>query len=267
MKLTIAGCGNMGMIYARAFLKYDIVSSDNLILAEKNEARKEELKKLNMGKVTVVNDNEISNSDIIILSVKPQDFDELSKELKSVVGKHCIVISIMAGMQISYIQNALGTSNIIRAMPNSPAELGLGMTGYTASKTLTVEQVHKAENLLSTTGRSMFFEDEKFLDSVTAISGSGPAYFFYIVKSMIEAGKQMGIEESVAAMLVKQTMLGSFHLLNSVNKPLDELIKTVASKGGTTEATLSVFNEGKIDGTLIKGLLRAEQRAKELSKK
>jgi pyrroline-5-carboxylate reductase len=266
MKLTIAGCGNMGLIYARAFLKYDIVSKNNLLLAEKNETRKQELIKLDVGKVTVVNDKEISESDIIIVSVKPQDFDDLCAELKSVIGKNSIVISIMAGIKISYLEKALGTSNIIRAMPNSPAELGLGMTGYTASKALTMEQVHKAENLLSTTGRSVFFEDENSLDSVTALSGSGPAYFFYIVKHMVEAGKQMGFEESVAAMLVKQTMLGSFHLMNSTSKSLDELIKAVSSKGGTTEAALSIFNEGKVGESIAKGILRAEARAKELSK-
>ncbi|MBL7891503.1 MAG: pyrroline-5-carboxylate reductase [Bacteroidia bacterium] len=267
MKLTIVGCGNMGLIYARAFLKYDIVSSANLILAEKNEERKQELKKLSIGKVTVVNDKEISESDIIIISVKPQDFNELSQGLKSVISPKSIVISIMAGINISFIENALGTGNVVRAMPNSPAEIGLGMTAYTASKTLSMEQVHKAENLLSTTGRTVFFENEGLLDAVTALSGSGPAYFFYLVKYMIDAGKQMGFDEGVSAMLVKQTMLGAFHLINVGNKSLDDMIKAVSSKGGTTEAAFTVFNDNKVGENLAKGILRAEQRAKELSKK
>jgi pyrroline-5-carboxylate reductase len=266
MKITIVGCGNMGLIYARAFLKYNIVSKKNLLLAEKNESRKCELLKLNFGEVCLVNDKRISESDIIILAVKPQDFNELSIELKEILKPQNILVSIMAGMKIERIAEALNYKNIIRAMPNSPAELGMGITAFTASKSLNIEQIRKAENLLATTGRTVFFENEDLLDAVTALSGSGPAYFFYIVKQMIEAGKQMGFDEATSSMLVKQTMLGSFHLMNTANKSLDELIKAVASKGGTTEAALSTFeNEGVGEG-LQKGIVNARDRARELSK-
>ena len=255
----------MGLIYARAFLKYNIVSRENLLLAEKNEARKQELLKLNLGEVCVVNDKRISESDIIILAVKPQDFNELSLDLEHVLNNN-IIISIMAGMKLERIENALNQKFIIRAMPNSPAELGMGMTAFTSSKSLSIEQIRKAENLLSTTGRTVFFENENLLDAVTALSGSGPAYFFYIVKQMVEAGKQMGFDQHTAEILVKQTMLGSFHLLNTADKSLDELIKSVASKGGTTEAALSVFNEMGVGVNLQKGIVKARDRAMELSK-
>jgi pyrroline-5-carboxylate reductase len=266
MKISIIGCGNMGLIYARAFLKYDIVSKNNLLLAEKNEQRKQELQQLNVGEVTVVNDSKISESDIIIIAVKPQDFLSMAAELKQAIKPENLIISIMAGITINTIQQQLGTKNIVRAMPNSPAEAGMGMTGFSCAENLSIEQIRKAENLLSTTGRCVFFEAEKMLDAVTALSGSGPAYFFYLVKHMIEAGKQMGMEESVATMLVKQTMQGAFYLINNANKPLDELIKAVASKGGTTEAALSVFNEKQVGENLAAGILKAEQRAQELSK-
>jgi pyrroline-5-carboxylate reductase len=266
MNISIIGCGNMGLIYARAFLKYDIVAKENLLLAEKNEQRKQELGKLNVGQVTVVNDPKISESDIIIIAVKPQDFPAMAAELKKVIQPKNIIISIMAGITIATIKSLLNTENIVRAMPNSPAELGMGMTGFTCVPTLKVEQIRKAENLLLTTGRCVFFEDESMLDAVTALSGSGPAYFFYLVKHMIDAGKQMGMEDAVAAMMVKQTMNGAFHLINNANKSLDDLIKAVASKGGTTEAALSVFNENKVGENLAKGILKAEQRAKELAK-
>jgi len=265
MKITIVGCGNMGLIYARAFLKYNIVSKDNLLLAEKNEVRKEELLKLNIGQVCVINDKRVSESDIVILAVKPQDFNELSMDLKQVLNDN-IIVSIMAGMKLERIETGLNQKFIIRAMPNSPAELGMGMTAFTASKALSMEQVRKAENLLGTTGRTVFFENENLLDAVTALSGSGPAYFFYIVKQMVEAGKQMGFDQHTAEMLVKQTMLGSFHLLNTADKSLDELIKAVASKGGTTEAALAIFNESKVGEGLQKGIVKARDRASELSK-
>lgn len=266
MKITIVGCGNMGLIYARSFLKYNIVSKENLLLAEKNEYRKDELLKLNIGEVCVVNDLRISESDIVILAVKPQDFDELSAELRQVLQPENIIISIMAGMKLERIENALNQRSIIRAMPNSPAELGMGMTAFTGSKSLTMEQVRKAENLLGTTGRTVFFENENLLDAVTALSGSGPAFFFYIVKQMVEAGKKMGFDQSTAEMLVKQTMLGSFHLLNTADKSLDELMNAVASKGGTTEAALLIFNEAQVGENLQKGIINARDRASELSK-
>jgi pyrroline-5-carboxylate reductase len=265
MKITIVGCGNMGLIYARAFLKYNIVSRDSLLLAEKNEARKAELLKLNIGEVCVINDKRISASDIIIIAVKPQDFDELSKELRQVLTNENIIISIMAGMKMGRIASTLLKYNIIRAMPNSPAELGMGMTAFTANKILSIEQIRKAENLLATTGRTVFFENEELLDAVTALSGSGPAYFFYLIKQMIEAGKEMGFDEATSSMLVKQTMLGSFHLMNTANKSLDELIKAVASKGGTTEAALSIFEQNGVGEGLRKGIVKARDRARELS--
>ncbi|MEW6470587.1 MAG: pyrroline-5-carboxylate reductase, partial [Bacteroidota bacterium] len=265
MKIAIIGCGNMGLVYARAFLKYNIVSKHDLLLVEKNLARQAELQKLDLGRVTTIGDDGISGSDLVILAVKPQDFGELAPGLRAGLNQNNIVISIMAGMKISRITEALGTGKVIRAMPNSPAELGMGMTAYAAHASLGMEQIRKAENLLSTTGRTVFFEKEDLLDAVTALSGSGPAYFFYLVKNMIEAGREMGFDEPTSAMLVKQTMLGSFHLLNTAGKPLDELIRAVASRGGTTEAAFGVFNEKQVGENLRKGIVRACERAKELS--
>ena len=265
MKITILGCGSMGLVYARAFLKYNIVSKENLLLVEKNETRKEELKKLDIGRVVVPDDNIISESDVIILAVKPQDFSDLAAQLKKVLKPHTVLLSIMAGVTINRLQEILEHKTIIRAMPNSPVEIGQGVTAYSTSAGLSHDVVKKAENLLSTTGRSIYFEKEELLDAVTALSGSGPAYFFYFVRTLIEAGKQMGMDEATAGILVKQTMLGSFHLINNANKSLDDLIKTVASKGGTTEAALNTFNRHHVSDHVIEGLVNAEKRAKELS--
>ncbi len=267
MKITIVGCGNMGLVYARAFTKYNIVTKDNLLLVEKNEERKLELEKLDIGKVVIPTDKAITKSEVIILAVKPQDFTELSGELKSILNPESIIISIMAGVKIARIEESLKVKNIVRAMPNSPVEIGMGLTGYTSKEAISHSVLMKAEQLLSTTGRSIYFEKEEMLDTVTALSGSGPAYFFYFVKSMIEAAKQMGMDEGVASVLVKQTMLGSFHLINNANKSLDDLIKTVASKGGTTEAALTTFENTKVGENLIQGIKNAEIRSKELSNK
>jgi pyrroline-5-carboxylate reductase len=265
MKISIVGCGNMGLAYARSFLKYNLVSKENLLLVEKNEVRKEALEKLSIGKVVAQVDNTISEYDIIILAVKPQDFAAICEDLKNSLGPKNIILSIMAGISIKQLEERLQHNVIVRAMPNSPAQLGMGITAFTSAKEMTIEQLKKAENLLGSTGRTVFFGAENLLDAVTALSGSGPAYFFYIVKYMIEAGIEMGIEPSIASLLVKQTMLGSFELVNNATQNLDELIAAVKSKGGTTEAALREFQQGGLGETLVKGILAAEKRAKELS--
>jgi pyrroline-5-carboxylate reductase len=266
MKIAIVGCGNMGLIYARSFLKYDIVNRENLFLAVRSESRREELIKMNTGQVVLTGDPAIGDCDLVIISVKPQDFYALATDLKPALKPGNTLLSIMAGMKMEKIAAALGQENILRAMPNSPAEQGMGMTAFTAGKNVAMKQVRLAENLLATTGRTVFFESEDLLDAVTALSGSGPAYFFYIVKNMIEAGRKMGFDEATAALLVKQTMLGSFHLINNANKSLDDLIKAVASKGGTTEAAFNLFGEKEVGENLQQGIIRARDRAKELSK-
>lgn len=265
MKIAIIGCGNMGLIYARAFLKYNIVTKDRLLLVEKNEERKLELTKLNIGEVAVVNDERIARCELVILCVKPQDFPSMSVELKGVLSDTNLIVSIMAGMKLAKIIELLGQTNVVRAMPNSPAELGMGMTAFTADPSMGMDKIRKAENLLGTTGRTVFFETEAMLDAVTALSGSGPAYFFYVVKHMVDAGVDMGFDEATASMLVKQTMLGSFHLLNTANKSLDELIAAVASKGGTTEAALTHFEKCGVGEALKDGIKRAKERASALS--
>jgi pyrroline-5-carboxylate reductase len=265
MKVTIIGCGNMGLVYARSFLKYNIVSHAELLLAEKNEKRRDDLIKMNIGEVVIADDPKISQSELIILAVKPQDFSELAPKIKSMLNTEIVVLSIMAGITISKLEKTLSHPTIIRAMPNSPVEVGMGMTGFSAHASVTMAQVRKVENLLATTGRTVYFENENLLDAVTALSGSGPAYFYYILRAMIDAGKKMGMDDVTATTLVKQTMLGAFHLVNNANKSFDELIKTVASKGGTTEAALSVFEKRGVHDALVEGIVAAENRAKELA--
>ncbi|MBC8156430.1 MAG: pyrroline-5-carboxylate reductase, partial [Bacteroidetes bacterium] len=185
--------------------------------------------------------------------------------LRQVIRPSQVVLSIMAGIPIARIQEQLSHRMVVRAMPNTPAMLGMGITGFTAAKEVDFSNLRRVENLINATGRSIFLEDEAMLDAVTALSGSGPAYFYYVVKAMVEAGRQMGFDDAVSGLLVKQTMLGAYHLINSADKSLDELIKAVASKGGTTEAALREFETGALADTLISGIKAAQIRATELS--
>jgi pyrroline-5-carboxylate reductase len=255
----------MGMIYAGAFLKYDIVKKENLLLVEKNAQRAAELMEMRSGLVVLANDERVAESDLILLAVKPQDFKELAHLLKPVLRPGCVVLSIMAGVTLSTLETALNHKNLVRAMPNAPAGLGMGVTAIYAHPAIDFKELKKAEHVLSTTGRTVFLDDESLMDAVTALSGSGPAYFYFIVKHMIEAGVNMGMDEGVAAMLVKQTMLGAFHMMNNSDKNLDSLITAVASKGGTTEAALSEFNKRDMGQILKDAIYKAQKRATELS--
>lgn len=265
MKIAIVGCGNMGMAFAKSFLQYNLVKNNDLLLIEKSADRSEALKSEKAGVVVDTIGAHVGETDLIILSVKPQDFNGVYESLRGVIRPHQLVLSIMAGIPIAQIQQKLNHPLVVRAMPNTPAMLGMGITGFTAAKEVPPAALRRVENLINATGRSIFLDDEAMLDAVTALSGSGPAYFYYVVKAMIEAGRQMGFDEAVSALLVKQTMLGSYHLINNADKSLDELIKAVASKGGTTEAALRTFEAGELAQTLVAGIKAAQVRATELS--
>lgn len=265
MKIAIIGGGNMGSTYARAFVRSNIVKKEDLVIVEKHTEKREELKQEGVARLKEELDEELKEMKIIIVAVKPQDFKALIPELKNLLHEKQLIISIMAGIKIEFIKNSLGHVNVVRAMPNTPAQLGFGITAFTVNKDSSFEDISIVDTLLETTGKSIFMKDEELLDAVTALSGSGPAYFYYFVKHMIEAGKQMGIEEPVASMLVKQTMLGAFQIMNNSKQSLDDMIKSVASKGGTTEAALKTFEECGVGANIINALNAAEARAKELS--
>ena len=204
-------------------------------------------------------------ADLIIIAVKPQDFGFVAENLPFSISEKSMILSIMAGISIEKIQKLLNHKSVVRAMPNSPTLLGMGITGYTAAEGISFSELMNVERLLNSTGRSVYLEDESLLNGVTALSGSGPAYFYYIIDAMIKAGTEMGIDENLSKLFVKQTMLGAYHLINNSDKSLEELIKDVASKGGTTEAALKTFDENALKETLKKGILSAEDRAKELN--
>lgn len=266
MKIAIIGCGNMGMAFANSFIQYNLVTREDLLLIEKNKERGDLLQDQKTGVVVDTISDKISLVDLIILSVKPQDFSSVSKELSAYLKPGQLILSIMAGIPIQHLQDSLQYDLIIRAMPNTPALLGMGMTAFAAAEAVGLSDIRKVENLINSTGRAVFLEDEHLLDAVTGLSGSGPAYFFYLVKSMIEAGVQMGFDPAMAALLVKQTMLGSYHLMQTSDKSLDELIQAVASKGGTTEAALKTFADMGVSDGLQNGIFAARDRAVELAK-
>jgi pyrroline-5-carboxylate reductase len=219
-----------------------------------------------LGKAGCVLDGSVSQSDLVILGVKPQDFSAMAPALAKHLRPTQVVLSIMAGITLDRLRKELSHDTVVRAMPNAPAQIGMGITAYATANELSMHQTLMVEQLLNCTGRAMHLADESLLDPVTALSGSGPAYFFEIVRTMIATGVELGLPPHVASALVKQTMLGSYHLMEHAENTPEELIKAVMSKGGTTEAAFKVFEQEELAGTLERAITAASVRAAELGK-
>jgi pyrroline-5-carboxylate reductase len=254
----------MGLIYTRYLSQQQLFKKEDLLLVEKNESRRRELQAENIRTVEFPEEGTIENSDLVLLAVKPQDFDEVAFRLKGRLRGDCLVISIMAGFTIDSIRQKLQVDRVVRAMPNAAALYGQGMTVFCYSESVHTEQKQMAEDLLSVTGRIVETKKEDHLNAVTAISGSGPAYFFFFAKQLIDSAVALGIDEVTATLLVQQTLSGASAMIEQSGKSCEELIKTVASKGGTTEAALKVLH-AKLPDIIAEATSRATNRAYELS--
>ncbi len=266
MKILIIGGGNMGLTFAKSFLHSHIVTHDRMLILEKSLKKAEELKKLNIGTVYGEPGPYIKEADLIILAVKPQDFGPLSEGLKPFIDEQQVILSIMAGVKMETISSAFNTDKIIRAMPNLPAQVGVGMTAFTSSEAVTRIELVMVQNLLNATGKTIYVDKEKSVDAATAISGSGPAYVFYIMQAMIDAAKRMGFTLSQSELLTYQTFRGAIELFNKFDFSCDEWIEKVSSRGGTTEAAFNTFHNDALHLKFQDGLKAALKRAEELSK-
>ncbi len=266
MKILIIGGGNMGKTYADSFIANHAIQKDDLYILEHFEEKVTYFKSIGFKNVFHQPADYIKEIDLIILAIKPQDIQALFPIIRNYISENQTILSIMAGVKMSTIRQGLPTKKIVRAMPNLPAQIGMGMTGFTSAEEVSKEEVFNIQNLLNTTGKSLYFDDESKLDAVTAISGSGPAYVFYFMDAMINTATQMGFTKVQAEMLVEQTFVGAVNLLNINTISCKEWISRVASKGGTTEAALLKFGEANLAEDIQVGLQAALQRAVELGK-
>ena len=170
----------------------------------------------------------------------------------------------MAGVTINYIQEALGIKKVVRAMPNLPAQVGKGLTSYVSAEEVSRLELFMVEGLLDTTGKSLRVKSEKYIDASTGISGSGPAYVFCFMQSMMEAALQMGFSENVSKVLVSQTFTGAVELFNQNNLNPDTWMEMVASKGGTTRAALDSMEDNNVNELIKEAAFAAFGRAVEL---
>lgn len=264
MKILIIGGGNMGKTYARSLLRAHIVSDGDLMILERSPEQAERLSQEKIGTVYSDPAKCLNIADLIILAVKPQDSPALFAKLRPSTDPQQVYLSIMAGVTIEKIQEGLGVEKVIRAMPNLPAQIGLGMTSYTASDAVTRIELVLVQNLLNTTGKAIYVNTEDAIDATTAISGSGPAYVLYFMQAMIEAAREMGFSASEAELLVAQTFRGAVELQMKNDASCEEWIQRVSSKGGTTEAAMRTFAATSVFEDIKSGARAALARAKEL---
>ena len=206
----------------------------------------------------------VSLSDVVVLSVKPQIFPEVWAEIEDALKPDALVISIMAGVPSAKIAGGKPI-RVVRVMPNTPALIGEGAAGIAAGEFATADDLQLTEKLMNAVGASVIVQDEEELHSVTALSGSGPAYVFYLLESMIGAAVEMGMEPKMARELALATVIGSAKLMQETGEEADALRKKVTSKGGTTAAAINSMKEQGVKDAIVAAMFAAQARSVELA--
>lgn len=214
--------------------------------------------------VTASNRELVEGAEVVVLSIKPQALPGVMPELAGALKPEQLVLSIMAGATISTLRVGLQHQRIIRSMPNTPAQIGMGITVWTATPEVTAGQKEAARTILAVMGKEIFVAEERTIDKATAVHGSGPAYFFLFVEALIDAAVNIGLPRDTARTLVLQTMLGAGNLIEKSGKEAAELRQMVTSKGGTTAAALQVFQEGEFNILVARAIEAAYKRSREL---
>jgi pyrroline-5-carboxylate reductase len=266
MKVLVIGAGNMGLAYAESIAKSNHLKDGDLMISDNAPEKTKELRKVSHFDVYDNISDCADKADIVFIAVKPYHIEELFKPLKEHMVHGQIVISIMAGVTIETIQNALGIRKVVRAMPNLPAQVGKGLTSFTASDEVSRLELSTVESLLDTTGRSVLLDSENDIDASTGISGSGPAYVFYFMQSMLEAALKMGFSDYDSKVLVSTTFEGAIELFKRNKLSPESWMDKVASKGGTTRAALDSMEDNNVKELIKDAAFAAFNRAVELGK-
>jgi pyrroline-5-carboxylate reductase len=266
MKILVIGAGNMGLTYAQGMSKSKLLKKKNIMILDNSEEKLEELNEISHFDAFKELEDCVPKADIIFIAVKPYHAENLFKNLKPFVKPGQVIVSIMAGINIESIKKYSSLTKIVRAMPNLPAQIGKGLTSYVTSPEISRIEKLTIESLLDTTGKSMEVSSEKFIDASTGISGSGPAYVFYFMQSMMEAALKMGFSKNDSSVLVSQTFTGAIELFNQSNLSPNSWIKKVASKGGTTRAALDSMENNNVNELIKDAAFAAFNRAVELDK-
>lgn len=263
-KLAVIGVGKLGEALITGLLKEGNLQAKDISGSVCHEASLERVKnKLNI-EVTLDNKKIANDADVILLAVKPQNMDSVLGQIKDVIDSKKLVISVAASVSTSFVEQRLNQSvAVVRAMPNTPCVMNAGMTGICPGTHSSAEQMALAKEIFDCVGKTVLI-DESLMDGLTALSASGPAYLYVVIESLAEAGVKLGIPRETSTLLAAQTMYGAARMVLESNAHPALLKDMVTTPAGCTIDGLMELEEGKLRVTLIKAVVKAAQRAREL---
>ena len=273
LHLAFIGCGVMGESMIAGLLRKNLVESKKISASHPRESRRGELK--DRYKIAVFESNAEAARSVagrqqdsaVLICVKPQRLARVLNDLTGELSLDRLVVSIVAGATIEHLAEALGTAKIVRAMPNTPSQIGAGITAWTCTEAVAdLERVHVRE-LLKALGKELFVETENMIDMATSLSATGPTYIFMVMEALTDAGVHLGFSRDMAKELVQETMLGSVKFAMESHKHPAELRNMVTSPGGTSAEAIYQMEKGTLRTVLSKAVYAAYKRAVELGKK
>ena len=266
LHIAFIGAGMMGEAMLAGLLKEELIAAEQIIATGPREERRQYLHERYGVRVTDDNRYAAEQADIVVFGLKPQTLPKVLPTLRGAIKPQDLVLSVIAGVPISLFRDTLAHATIVRAMPNTPAQIAEGMTVWTATESVTETQQASVRAILGALGKEHFVADEKYLDMATALSGTGPAYCFLMLEALVDAGVHLGFPRRVAEELVLQTMYGSTLFAMQSGKHLAELRNMVTSPGGTSAAALHALERGGLRTVFADGVWAAYERARELGK-
>jgi pyrroline-5-carboxylate reductase len=270
-KIAFIGGGAMGEAMVRCLLTKKVAAPQDVVVSDISLVRREFLSREYGVSTLADNKKAVANADLIVLAVKPQNLPQVMKEIKGPalsgaegLAPQQLVLSIVAGATLSNLCRGLSHSSVIRAMPNMPAQIGEGMTIWTATSETEQKQKKLAQTVLGALGKEIYVTDEKYLGMATALSGSGPAYVFLFIEALVDAGVHIGLPRDMAQELVIQTILGSTRTVEKTGKHPADLRNMVTSPGGTTTEALLQLEKGRFRSLILEAVAAAFKKAERL---
>ena len=264
MKIAFIGGGNMAAALIGGLIKRGVAAADLYAIDPNEDARKRNQQQFGIATGAAA-DAALASFDAIVIAVKPQVAKDVAGALAVHLSARQLVISIVAGIRADDLSRWLnGHARIVRTMPNTPALIGMGVTGLVALGGVDDAGRALASQVLGAVGQTVWFDNEAKIDAVTAISGSGPAYVFYFIEALQEAARQLGMDEAQGRALAVATFTGAAQLAAQSDEPPSVLRERVTSKGGTTAAALAAFDAQHVKDSIVRGALAADARAKEM---
>jgi pyrroline-5-carboxylate reductase len=272
LHLAFIGCGVMGESMIAGLLRKELVDSANVSASHPRESRRTELAE-KYSIAVFENNAEAAKSVVgqatsaVVICVKPQRLARVLDDLSGAMSLDQLVVSIVAGATIEHLASALGTAKIVRAMPNTPSQIGAGITAWTCTEAVDNEERVHVRELLKALGKELFVETENMIDMATSLSATGPTYIFMVMEALTDAGVHLGFSRDMAKELVQETMLGSVKFAMESHKHPAELRNMVTSPGGTSAEAIYQMEKGTLRTVLSKAVYAAYKRAVELGQK